>query len=137
MGLLGLLSLGFVASNKARPFTATISRAGGAGFYSDASSVRNIYKIRVFNKRNQTATVTIKLGKETPAGYQLSGSEQSFSLAAHSEMSRTCVVFAPLDSYGGTSDIVIEVHADPGDVVLSKNARFLGPNPQSIKHTNP
>jgi hypothetical protein len=47
-------------------------------------------------------------------------------------MSRTCVVFAPLASYTGSSDIVIEVHADPGDVVLEKTARFLGPNPQSI-----
>ncbi len=28
--------------------------------------------------------------------------------------------------------IDIEVHADPGDVVLEKTARFLGPNPQSV-----
>ncbi|MEO5917584.1 MAG: cytochrome c oxidase accessory protein CcoG [Luteolibacter sp.] len=134
---LGLAALILVASNKARPFIATISRAGGAGFFSDDASVRNIYKVRVFNKRNQTATVTIHLGKGTPAGYQLSGADQSFSLPALSEMSRTCVVFAPLASYVGTSDIVIEVHADPGDVILKKTARFLGPNPQSIQHPNP
>ncbi|MES2477057.1 MAG: cytochrome c oxidase accessory protein CcoG [Verrucomicrobiota bacterium] len=137
LGLLGLAALGLVAAKKARPFTATLSRAGGAGFYSDATSVRNIYKIRVFNKRNQTATVTIHLGKETPVGYQLSGEEQSFSLPALSEMSRTCVVFAPLDSYAGMTDIVIEVRADPGNVVLSKKARFLGPNPQSIHLPTP
>jgi len=134
---LGMTALILVASNKARPFTATISRSGGAGFYSDANSVRNIYKVRVFNKRNQTATVTIRLGKDTPPGYELSGEGQSFSLPALSEMSRTCVVFAPVDSYIGTSDIVIEVHADPGDVILQKTARFLGPNPQSLKHPNP
>ena len=132
LAVLGLGALTVVASSKARPFTATISRAGGAGFFSDANSVRNIYKVRVFNKRNQTATITIHLGKKTPAGYQLSGAEQSFSIAPLSEMSRTCVVFAPLATYTGSSDIVIEVHADPGDVVLEKTARFLGPNPQSI-----
>ncbi|MES2659755.1 MAG: cytochrome c oxidase accessory protein CcoG [Verrucomicrobiota bacterium] len=134
---LGLTMLILVASNKARPFTATISRTGGAGFFLDETSVRNIYKVRVFNKRNQTATVTIHLGQETPAGYQLSGAEQSFSLPALSEMSRTCVVYAPVASYIGTSDIVIEVHADPGDVVLKKTARFLGPNPQSLKTPKP
>jgi cytochrome c oxidase accessory protein FixG len=132
LALLGLGALTLVASKKARPFTVTISRTGGAGFFSDATSVRNIYKIRVFNKRNQTATITIHLGKETPAGYQLSGAEQSFSIPALSEMTRTCVVYAPVDAYIGTSDIDIEVHADPGDVILKKTARFLGPNPQSI-----
>ena len=43
--------------------------------------MRNIYKVRVMNKRNQTATVTIRLGKDTPAGYQLSGAEQTFTVA--------------------------------------------------------
>ena len=137
LAILGLGALTLVASKKARPFNATISRTGGAGFFSDANSVRNIYKVRVFNKRNQTATVTIHLGKDTPAGYQLSGADQSFSLPALSEMSRTCVVLAPLNAYVGTSDIVLEIHADPGDVMLEKTARFLGPNPQSIRKNQP
>jgi cytochrome c oxidase accessory protein FixG len=137
LALLGLGALTLVASKKARPFTATISRSGGAGFFSDENSVRNIYKVRVFNKRNQTATVTIHLGGKTPPGYQLSGAEQSFSIPALSEMTRTCVVYAPVDAYVGSSDIDIEVHADPGDVMLKKTARFLGPNPQSIKKSQP
>ena len=137
MALLGLGALVLVAAKKARPFTATISRSGGAGFFSDANSVRNIYKVRVFNKRNQTATITIQLGDKTPAGYQLSGAEQSFAIPALSEMTRTCVVYAPVDAYLGTSDIDIEVHANPGDVTLKKTARFLGPNPQSLKKPQP
>jgi cytochrome c oxidase accessory protein FixG len=132
LAVLGLGALTLVASNKARPFTATISRAGGAGFFSDASSIRNIYKVRVFNKRNQTATITIHLGQKTPVGYQLSGAEQSFFIAPLSEMSRTCVVFAPLATYTGSTDIFIEIHANPGDIILEKTARFLGPHPQSI-----
>jgi cytochrome c oxidase accessory protein FixG len=131
LAILGLGALTLVASKKASPFNATISRTSGAGFFSDAGSVRNIYKVRVFNKRNQQATVTIRLGKDTPAGYELSGSEQSFSLAPLSELSRTCVVVAPMKSYVGISDITLEVHADPGDVTLEKTTRFLGPNPQS------
>jgi cytochrome c oxidase accessory protein FixG len=137
MALLGLGALILVASKKARPFTATISRSGGAGFYSDSDSVRNIYKVRVFNKRNQTATITIQLGDKTPSGYQLSGAEQTFSIPALSEMTRTCVVYAPADAYLGTSDIELEVHANPGDVTLKKTARFLGPNPQSVKRSQP
>ena len=137
LALLGLGALILVASKKARPFNATVSRVEGAGFYSDATSVRNIYKVRVMNKRNQTATVTIRLGKDTPAGYELSGSEQSFSVNALDEMSRTCVVIAPINAYVGVSDVTLEVHANPGDVTIEKTVRFLGPNPQLIKPTNP
>jgi polyferredoxin len=137
LALLGLGALTLVASKKARPFTATISRNGGAGFFSDENSVRNIYRVRVFNKRNQEATVTIRLGDKTPAGYQLSGAEQSFTIAPLSEMTRTCVVVAPVENYIGTSDIIVNVHADPGDVTLEKTVRFLGPNPQSIKKSQP
>jgi hypothetical protein len=99
--------------------------------------VRNIYRVRVFNKRNQDATVTIRLGDKTPPGYQLSGEEQSFTIAPLSEMTRTCVVVAPADAYPGPSEININVHADPGDVLLEKTARFLGPNPQSIRKSQP
>lgn len=134
LALLGVGALTFVASNKARPFNATVSRTGGAGFYSDETSVRNIYKVRVMNKRNQTATVTIRLGKETPEGYELSGEEQTFTVGALSEMSRTCVVVAPATAYVGVSDIVLQVHANPGDVTIDKTIRFLGPNPQSLKN---
>jgi polyferredoxin len=137
LALLGLAALTLVASKKAKPFNATVSRVGGAGFYSDAASVRNIYKIRVMNKRNQEASITIRLGKGTPAGYQLSGSEQTFTVEALGEMSRTCVVIASAGSYVGVSDITLEVHADPGDVSLEKSVRFLGPNPHSLKPPKP
>jgi hypothetical protein len=77
--------------------------------------------------------VTIRLGKDTPPGYQLSGAEQTFSVNALDEMSRTCVVIAPAESYIGVSDVMLEIHANPGDVTLEKTVRFLGPNPQSLK----
>jgi len=127
---LGLLVLTLVATKKARPFTATIMRAPGAAFYNDPAMVRNIYKIRLINKRNQEATVSIHLGKGTPTGYQLSGDEQVFHVPALQELSRTCVVVAPSEHYVGTSDIVLEIQADPGNVSLRKTAKFLGPPPK-------
>ncbi len=137
LAAMGLLALALVASKKARPYNATISRVGGTGFYSDAQSVRNIYKVRFINKRNQTATVTIRLGGGTPAGYELSGAEQTFTVNAQDEMSRTCVVIAPAAAYAGPADIVLDIHAEPGDVTLEKTVRFLGPNPSSLQTDNP
>lgn len=131
LAALGVIALLVIASLKARPFNATISRIGGVGFYSDSNSVRNIYKIRVANKRNQSATVTIRLGADTPQGFELSGSNQTFTIGPLRDMSRTCVIIVPLDAYQGTTDITLNIHADPGDVVIPKTIRFLGPNPQS------
>ena len=127
---LGLAAMLTVASIKARPFNATVSRVGGTGFYSDATAVRNIYKVRFINKRNQSATVTIRLSDEAPDGYELSGSGQTFTVDAKGEMARTCVIICPLSHYQGTTELDLTIHADPGDISISKSVRFLGPNPQ-------
>jgi len=137
LAALGLIAVIAVASYKARPFNVLISRPVGPPFFADTQAVRNIYQIRFFNKRNQDSTVTIRLGKGTPAGYQLSGDEQMFTVGALDEMARPCVVIAPAEAYTGASDIVFEVHADPGDITIAKTVRFLGPAPQSFKTPHP
>ena len=38
-------------------------------------------------------------------------------------------VIAPIDTYRGNSDITLNIQAEPGDVLLQKTIRFLGPNP--------
>lgn len=131
LAALGMAALLTVASIKARPFNATVSRVGGTGFYSDATLVRNIYKVRFINKRNQPATVTIRLAADSPEGYELSGSGQTFTVASKGEMARTCVVLCPLTHYRGSTELDLVVHADPGDVSITKTIRFLGPNPDS------
>ncbi len=133
LAVLGLVVLVAVAAMKMRPYAATLTRVGGSGFASDADSVSNIYQLRVQNKRNQPAAVSIRLAGDTPAGYQLSGGDQTFEVAALGELTCDCVVIAPAAAYKGPSEIVLLVHADPGNVTLKMSARFLGPNPNSMK----
>ena len=129
LAMMGLSALGLTVSNKARPYTATVARLEGAPFVSDATSVRNIYQIRVLNKRNQAATFTIRLGHDTPEGFELSGAEQSFVVEPLGELHRSCVVIARAKAYQGQRDLVIEVHGEPGNITLTETVRFLGPNP--------
>jgi cytochrome c oxidase accessory protein FixG len=131
--LLGLGALLLAASIKMRPFHASITRAGAVGFLVDSTSVRNVYKVRVMNKRNQSVGMTINLGKGTPAGYRLNSGSQTFTLEAHGETTRNCVVEVPLDYYKGIADVVFEIGASPGDVPIEKSVRFLGPNPETLK----
>ena len=132
LALLGLLALSVVAWMKMTPYAATLSRVGGVGFTSDAEAVSNIYLLRVQNKRNQPATLSVSLAGDAPSGYQLSGGEQSFTIAPLGELTRTCVVFVPLSSYKGPSDISLQIHAEPGNTTLKKSTRFLGPLPTLV-----
>jgi len=137
LAVLGLVALIVVASMRMRPFAATLSRVGVSGFASDAEAVSNIYLLRVQNKRNQEATISIRLADDSPAGYQLSGGNQTFSVGPLGELTVNCVVLAPLASYKGSSEIALQVHAEPGNVTLRKATRFLGPNPKAIKPPPP
>jgi cytochrome c oxidase accessory protein FixG len=138
LAALGMAALSFVAYKKMSPFTTTISRVGGTGFSVDANSVRNIYLLRVQNKRNQPATLTIHMAPElAAAGYQLSGENQTFSIDPLGELTRTCVVLVPLESYRGPSEIALEVRAEPGGIKLRKTTRFMGPNPNAVRPPAP
>jgi hypothetical protein len=119
------------------PYTVNISRVGGSGFSVDATSVRNIYLLRVKNKRNQPATLTIRLAEDHAQGFQLSGEDQTFALEPLGELTRTCVVIAPVAVYHGPTEIALEVRAEPGGAKLRRTTRFLGPNPNAVKSAAP
>jgi cytochrome c oxidase accessory protein FixG len=137
LAVLGLVALSVVAWLKMSPYAATLSRAGGSGFSSTAEAVSNIYLLRVQNLRNQTATISIRLADDVPAGYQLSGGDQTFSIEPLGELTHNCVIIAPLASYKGSSEISLLVHAEPGNVTLKRSTRFLGPNPNTITPVDP
>jgi cytochrome c oxidase accessory protein FixG len=137
LAVLGLVALSVVAWLKTSPYAATLSRAGGSGFSSTAEAVSNIYLLRVQNLRNQTATISIRLADDVPAGYQLSGGDQTFSIEPLGELTHNCVIIAPLASYKGSSEISLLVHAEPGNVTLKRSTRFLGPNPNTITPVDP
>jgi hypothetical protein len=71
------------------------------------------------------------------AGYQLSGENQTFSIEPLGELTRTCVVLVPLESYRGPGEIALEVRAEPGGIKLRKTTRFMGPNPNAVRPPAP
>jgi len=131
LGLLGLAAFGVAGWRHARPYSADFSRMRGAAFYSDASAVRNHYQLRFHNKRNQTASYTLRL-VDAPAGYSLSGADTPVEVPPLGELTRPAIVIAPVAAYRGPTGLVIEVRAEPGDVVLRHKMRFLGPDPASL-----
>jgi len=82
LGMLGLAAFMLVAWLKFSSFTATISRVSGTGYTVDTEGVRNIYLLRVKNKRSETAAMSIRLGADSPAGYRVGGGNESFVIPA-------------------------------------------------------
>ncbi|HEY1122310.1 MAG TPA: cytochrome c oxidase accessory protein CcoG [Haloferula sp.] len=130
LGALGLIAFAIAGWRQARPFTADFTRMRGQPFYSDTSAVRNHYQVRFYNKRNQPARFTLHLSN-APEGYTLSGADTPIEVPPRGEITRPAIVVAPTAAYHGATDLGIEIHAEPGGVVLRHEMRFLGPEPSS------
>ncbi|MBN8458690.1 MAG: cytochrome c oxidase accessory protein CcoG [Verrucomicrobia bacterium] len=137
LGMLGLAALVLVSWLKFSSFTATISRVSGAGYSVDAEGVRNVFLMRVKNKRGEDATVGIRLAPDTPAGYRLADGNASFKIPAEEEVTRTCTVIAPRGSYTGPCIIRLEIYDETGKVQVTKTTRFMGPNPNTLNTPAP
>ena len=135
--ILGVAVMFVVGSTKLRPFHLTVTHAGAVGFLVDASSVRNIYKLRLINKRSEPVILTVRLGKGTPDGYTISNGEVSFKLDANEEVTRNCIVEVPIAKYQGITDVVFEVTSDKKDTAMQRPTSFRGPNPTSLKPPTP
>ena len=138
LGLLGLGAFGFTATKQARPYTAQVSKVamGGQPFLADATGVRNFYQLRFLNKRNRQATFDVTL-VNPPKGMLLSGVDDTIRVEPRGEFTRQLVAIAPIDAYSGRATLTFRITTDPGDVVIEQKASFLGPNPTTLKSTNP
>ena len=92
------------------------------------AAVRNHYQVRFYNKRNQPARFSIRLAN-APEGFTLSGADTEIEVPPLGDVTRPAIVVVPTASYRGTTSLGIEVRAEPGDVVIRHEMRFLGPDP--------
>ncbi|MFD2255310.1 cytochrome c oxidase accessory protein CcoG [Luteolibacter algae] len=132
LGLLGLLALGATAYFKAKPFFAEVSRMRGAPFYVDPTVVRNHYRLRLQNKRNQPVEFKLTL-ENPPPGFTLSGTGDSITLGAIGETSRPLVIINDRVHYKGPTDLTLKITSTPGSSTVRQNLKFLGPNPRQLK----
>lgn len=137
LGMLGLTALTLVAWLKFSAFTATISRVSGTGYSVDTEGVRNVFLMRVKNKRGEPAKVGIRLAADTPSGYRLADGNATFDIPGEEEVTRTCVVIAPRGAYTGPSTIRFEIHDASGKTEVTKTTRFMGPNPNLLNAPHP
>ena len=102
----------------------------GAPYFTDASNVRNHYRLRLLNKRNQAVEFSFSLEND-PSGFTLSGTGDSITLNSLAETSRPLIIINDLKSYSGPTELTLKISANPGNQAITQKIKFLGPNPNS------
>ncbi|MDQ8190302.1 cytochrome c oxidase accessory protein CcoG [Roseibacillus persicicus] len=134
---LGLAGLGTAAmigavTQRARPYTWSVTRMQGPPYYTDGNAVRNHYQVLLINKRNQPATVTFDL-VNPPAGFNLSGENEPLPMEPKSELERPAIIVCDYENFTGPVELQLRATANPGNTTLLQTIRFIGPNPNSLK----
>lgn len=132
LGLLGTTVLGVTAFYRAKPMHAEMSRLRGPSFYVDPTLVRNLFQIRLMNKRNQPMTFDVSL-ENAPKGYLITGLADAVVLPPLEEKARPLVIVVPKEDYKGPVKLTLKIHSNPGDSTVRQKVEFLGPNPNMLK----
>lgn len=125
--LLGAAVLSVTVYKKARSFGAQVNKMPGITFQKDATGVRNIYQVHLFNKRNSATTFDIHL-KGTPDGTTTTGTTSGIVLQPLEEKTYTIVITVPAEQYKGTFEFNLQVQSHTDDTTVDNQVRFLGPS---------
>ncbi|MGC9450525.1 MAG: cytochrome c oxidase accessory protein CcoG [Oceanipulchritudo sp.] len=138
----GLLFLGIgvagFAFTRVEKAVATVTRMPGAPFYVTETHVRNQYQIRLINKGSEDLAFSVSVqasGLTFPV--ETSGFSEAMILAPMEERNGTFVVQVPRETFEGRFPVNLLIEAEPGEVELSREVEFLGPDPRLLRPQNP
>jgi polyferredoxin len=137
--LVGATVAGFSVT-RFQPAGLSIIRMTGASYYVDEAYVRNQFFLRLTNQQSGPAYFTVRIvpGADAPAGLTQRGWEEPVEVAPDADDRRPLVLLVPRAAYNGKFAFRIEVAVAPGDMVLIREAEFVGPDPKLFKaHAQP
>ena len=108
-----------------------VARMRGSTFYVDEVGVRNQYEISLTTKRNVETSFTLSI-EEGPEGLQLGGMNEAVRVPPQSEVKHPIFVTIPRAQYDGPLTVKIVARSQPGDTVIKKVLRLLGPAPYTL-----
>lgn len=130
----GLMLLGFSVAlfSVTRFQSASMStvRMSGPPFFVSGDVVRNQFLVRVINKQVGPVEFMLRVvpGPAAPAGVVWTGWEAPVEVSGGGEQVKPLVVSVPGESYDGKFAFHVEVEISPGDVLLTRDLEFVGPD---------
>lgn len=136
----GFVLFAITALNNAKPITVELTRKRmqGRTYIENEQAVLNPWRLSLVNKRNQPVTFNVELDNP-PEGLTLAGFDGPIVLEALEEDELSVILVWDKRTYAGQIEIILRVHAEPGDAEVQETLKFLGPNPSLMntpKQTN-
>lgn len=128
---LGLTVLGLFLSGL-RSAKIEIIRMQGQPYYVDETGVRNQFRLQLVTKQSEETKLAIEL-VGLPEGAIVSGLEETVTLAAGEETTKTLLIQVPKANYEGDFHFTIEASVTPGDFTVSDSIDFVGPSAYTLQ----
>ncbi len=109
-----------------------IVRMTGRPYYVTDTKVRNQYMVRVINKTNATRTFQITSLADGQT-YTMEGNEEGITVPPMGEEVRPVIISLERDDYQGRFPIELTLVSPEGEIILTREAEFLGPDPRLLK----
>lgn len=130
--MLGAGALLATFRSKAKPFQAGITRMANSTFTQTNEGIRNVFLVRITNKRAIPVTYSVSLAPQP--GYRLDSTTTTLTLNSLEDKALTLAVFSPASEYAGTKELTFTITSDNG-ITDELKARFLGPNARLYKES--
>ncbi|MFU8847547.1 MAG: cytochrome c oxidase accessory protein CcoG [Opitutales bacterium] len=113
-----------------------IVRMTGAPYFVTETTVRNQYMVRVINKSNEAKTFQIQ-SKSSFENFRMDGNEEGITVPPMGEEVRPVIISVDRSVYEGSFSLELSLISPEGQTIMTKEAEFLGPNPQILKKYGP
>lgn len=130
--MLGAGTLAATFQSKAKPFQVGITRMTNTTFSQTDEGIRNVYLVRITNKRAVPVTYNVTL--QPQPGYALDSTSTQITLKSLERKTLTLAVFSPIDHYVGTKELTFTITSDR-QITRDVKIRFLGPNARLYKES--
>ncbi len=115
------------AVSRTSSFSANAIRMSGAPYYQQEESIRNHFQVRVINKRNESASFSIRAESALPE-VEWNTAEQPLTLEPHQERVTPLFVHIPRSAFEGPFPVTIHIEEENGPGQAVRRVTFLGPD---------
>ena len=113
-----------------------IVRMSGAPYFITEDTVRNQYMVRVINKTDEQKTY--RLSSSSPfEGFSMQGIDEGISVPSMGEEVRPVIISVDRSIYQGGFPLELSLVHPDGGTIMTREAEFLGPNPEILKKYGP
>lgn len=109
-----------------------VVRMTGSPYFVTDDGLRNQYMVRIINKESEPQTFTVQVVANDQS-FTAQGFDEPITVEPMGEEVRPLVVSVSRDGYNGKFPVTINLMNNTDELIISREAEFLGPDPKRLK----